>query len=216
MSGQIILSCPFCHHRAEYQDAPPGSTVRCHECSSIFRVPAISHRKPGTVVKGEQIRTGGKGKLVAWIVLGVGGWCGWQKWMKPEAPVTDRWAHVKDIWPEETAEGMLQRFLLSWKEEKLEWLMDYARPSDQPKPGDTEFAEWLQSMFGNITLASYEITGVKKVNAYLEIYRINLLGADLTGVEQKGSMSPKVVLEKTAEGEAKWGVDVRSAVPRWE
>ncbi|HUW58193.1 MAG TPA: hypothetical protein VMZ92_16270 [Planctomycetota bacterium] len=221
MTGQIILSCPFCHHRAEYQDAPPGSTVRCHECSSIFRVPAMKQRAPGTVVKGEQIRSRRKAKVLVWLVvlavLAGGGWCAWQKWFSEKPSVHDRWADVKEIWPEDTPQGALQRFLLSWKEGNLEWLMEYTRPSDQPDPGDAEFADRLQSMFANIRLVSYEPPQEKPHNAFVMMYRVHVVGVDTrTGVEQKGSMSPRVVLEKTPKGKQKWGVDLLSATPRWD
>ncbi len=33
------VHCPFCHHK-EMFDGPVGSTVRCRNCKSIFRLPA--------------------------------------------------------------------------------------------------------------------------------------------------------------------------------
>ena len=241
MPNQIILSCPFCHHRGEYQDGPPGSTVRCHDCGSIFRVPTIGVRKPGTVVKGEQIRAGGGAlkKLVVVLlilaILGGGGYFCWLKWGKPVEQADD------DPFPNSkfkvgTPPGTLDRFLLSWKEEDLELLLTFCTLADQAKRDDKEFTNRLQSMFAGFRLVNYNIVDYKEVNAYVQLYRVYVDYKDArTGLERKGSMSPRVCLEElpeepTEEGTEKqpgttqqppkkqwrWGVDALSAAVRPE
>jgi len=221
MREQIILSCPFCHAKSEYQDAPPGSTVRCEECECIFRVPALHRRAPGGVVKGEAIRSSKKKLLVmllVLVVLAAGGYFGWQKWMN-RVVVDEDIIFAKLPYPLDTALGTLMRFLESWKKDDLPLMLRYCRTADQQVNPDREqakkFEEWLETTFGNVKLTSYRITLVKPLTESVNEYpNVELTGEDTrTKAPFKGSMSPRVYLEVSPDAKARWGVDVRSATP---
>ena len=135
MAGQVMLSCPFCHHKAEYVDAPQGSTVRCHDCGSIFRVPAIRRGQAGTVVRGEQIRRSRAKFVVVLIILLIaagGGYCAWLKYGREKPVPEDPFAGREDLADPATSRGTLQRFLESWKLGDLELMVRYCRPSEEP------------------------------------------------------------------------------------
>lgn len=220
MADPMILNCPFCHHKEEYHDAPPGSTVRCHECECIFRVPTLRQRKAGKVVTGEAIRRGAGKWVVLLIVLallaGTAG-AGWYLWLKPNPVAKDPFEKIEDLWPVSSPHGVLQRFLESWKMGDLQLMLEFCLPSSLPGREDKEFEDWLQSMFGNVRLIDYTIEGVKELKLGVYEYRVILEGEDSrTKVKLKGRMCPRVSSERIDEDEVRWGVEIRTAAPSWE
>ena len=208
------MSCPFCHHKAEYVDAPQGSTVRCHDCGSIFRVPAIRRGQAGTVVRGEQIRRSRAKFVVVLIILLIaagGGYCAWLKYGREKPVPEDPFAGREDLADPATSRGTLQRFLESWKLGDLELMVRYCRPSEEPD------MEWVESVFGNVDLTSYKEKPDKAIGVSRHVYRVDLEGEDArTKARKKGRMTPTVVLEGVPGSETKWGVDLASAAPRWD
>ena len=243
MSGHLILSCPFCHHKAEYRDAPPNSTVRCHECSSVFRVPAnaLAKHRPGTVIQGEQkeVRRGSLRWLVILVLLGVIGGTGWylyEKVLKPAPVVGDPYADIAQYKLDAPyGVGALERFLLAWKDPKLtvdqrldRMLMFCCEKNktrlsaDAPEDKRKEFRDWMKSTFGDIQLKSFTILNQFKPIGQDEFECIVNLEAEDTrtsGSVLKGGMSPRVVKESTDTPEGKhssWCVEIESATPRWD
>ena len=236
MSGPVILSCPFCHHKAEYRDAPPNSTVRCEECESVFRVPAnaLQKHRPGTVLQGEHKATAGGGKLkyvILLVILAAVAWGGWETWkiLRPPQEDGDVYAKVAKF-GEDTPEGKLERFLLSWKDGKMDRMMKYTTIADQAQVADNApadarkvFEQRRKTTFENVKLKSFSpIIKVKPIGDDVREFPVDVEAEDArtkTGVSMKGHMTPHVVQERvqTPVGiKPVWGVQIDSAAPSWE
>jgi len=215
MSSQVILSCPFCHHKAEYRDAPPGSTVRCQDCDCIFRVPAISRRKPGSVVKGEEIRVGKRKKLVlvvVLLVLAVAAYGVWHVVSSGESEQRDPFKHLK-LAEEGTHWGAVERFCEAWKMEDLELMLKQCRTIDQSK------LDVVEDKFGELKLVEYKVVGFITIRGGLES-KVNLTVEDpRTKIKSRGEMKPRLYPEKLMDASKKgrevWRVSVQSAVPKF-
>ena len=215
MSSQVILSCPFCHHKAEYRDAPPGSTVRCHDCDCIFRVPAVSRRKPGSVVKGEQIRESRK-RMFVWILVllllaGVGG-----AYLLLSGPGKVEVDPFKDMGlPEEgTPDGTFERFMIAWKMGDMELLLKQCATNDQAKLTEAK------DKFEKFELVKYEIRGYDPQEDYYEA-KVNLTVQDpRTKIKSRGEMKARLYVEKVPDENDQWHevwrVSLQTATPRYD
>jgi hypothetical protein len=224
MREGITLSCPFCHAKSEYRDAPQGSTVRCVECESIFRVPAGHRHAPGSVVAGEAIR-GSKKKLVVILLVllavAAGGAFAWHTLANRSAAFKDPYEWLGPRFPEDSPHGTLARFLQSWKDGNQTLMLYYCRAQDSVKSPDRDeakkFDERLQVTFGNYKLISYDMSLVKQAgDSVFEYPSVELTGEDKTRATVKGTMSPKVYLEEVPGAKPRWGVDLWSAAPSWD
>ena len=236
MSSQVPLSCPFCHHKSVYTDAPVGSTVRCNGCKEVFRVP--KKQKIGRVAKGEHVKSGsgGLGKVIAWLIvlgiLGVGGWYGYKYVTKKPPEFTKDWysdspgynAKYKAEYEEDTGLGKVERVLLSWKAEKLERVTRYLCLTDQmsiqkslAEDSDFSFKDKLWEVLGRVELKTYSIvraTG-KPRDGRID-YEVTVSGIDTrTKVDKRGKMSVRVLVELDEEGKEVWGVKYSSLAPAW-
>ncbi len=232
MAINVILSCPFCHQKAEYRDAPPNSTVRCHECSSVFRVPANAYQKhrPGTVLKGEEAPTRGRGKLLVIVLLllviaGAGFYLWWTVFRTTEvqADPFEKQAQYKL----DTAEGVLDRFGLAWKSGDTDLMLRYCRPGDRAKVAATadpnqreKFQEWMKSVFGHVKVNTFMIRSYKLGADSSREYIVDVEGTDSrTNTPLKGTLMP-ILAPDTVETEngkrTFWGVDMQTASPKWD
>jgi hypothetical protein len=227
MSSNVILSCPFCHQKEEYRDAPPNSTVRCQECSSVFRVPAnaLAKHRPGTVLKGEHAgRRGGYVKPLVIVLLlaaiAASGYYLWAKVLRP--PVVEGDIYRKEAkYGEETAPGVVERFMLAWKHEDTERMVTYCRLGDQDKMESESEREWVASVFETVELTSFEVKGYTPVEGALGEYLVNVDGIDKrTKGPLKGVVKALVMVEdeQTSDGNKRkhLGVDIHTAAPKWD
>lgn len=124
MSQPKEVHCPFCHHK-EMFDGPVGSTVRCRNCKSIFRLPAEGV-KHGEKVKKYKVRRHSPVYYVVVVILIAGGVLGYL-WVKQV--IEQRQKRLAEIWTKlddpfigkvpdkaESAEGVLERFMECWKQ----------------------------------------------------------------------------------------------------
>jgi len=224
MHEGFTLSCPFCHAKSEYQDAPPGSTVRCEECESIFRVPAIHKRNAGGVVAGEAIRKSKKKlvlTLLVLLILAAGAGLVWRQVAKGPAEFKDPYSWLGPRFPEDSPHGTLARFLEAWKDGDQSIMLHYCRPADRlkspTKDEATKFNDRFQATFLNSKLLSYKMANVRDLGDALEYPDVQLTAEDArTHAPLKGAMSPKVCIEDTKAAKPKWQVDLWSAAPRWD
>ncbi|HUV39255.1 MAG TPA: hypothetical protein VMY39_06555 [Planctomycetota bacterium] len=225
MSSQVILSCPFCHHRAEYHDAPPGSTVRCQDCDCIFRVPTVSRRRPGSVVRGEEIRAGRMKKrlvllVVVLAVLGVG-YGAWQVIAAQRAKTPDPYKGIVGLEPEGTPRGTVQRFLEAWKmsitspdADYLDLMLHQCLTIDHPK------TDWAEDKFKSFLLVEYEIFGFKPIHDGFEA-KVNItVEHPKTHVKSRGEMKPRLYIEKipdeNKEWHEVWRISLQTTTPKYQ
>ena len=238
MAPSVILSCPFCHQKGEYRDAPPNSTVRCQGCSSVFRVPANAYQKhrPGTVLKGEEAAKRGMHRYlkIALLVLFIAG-AGAYLWFRlTPGPVVggDPFATVAKA-AEGTADGAIERFLLAWKAGDTELMLRYCRPGDREKLSDASdevqresFHEWVKSSFETVRLKSYNIKKWRPDGERSREYFVDVEGEDARsqgalagGLTKRGGLELYVVRDAVqVDGVTRdvWGVDIQTAAPKWQ
>lgn len=237
--SSVILSCPFCHQKGDYRDAPPNSTVRCHECDSMFRVPAnaFAKHKPGTVLTGEhETKRGPWLKVVLIVVLvGVVGGGGWWVWKTLySAPVTE----VEDPYgpqvkyPVTDPAGVLERFLLCWKDVgdpkkhmDPDAVLRYCRSCDRAKLKEgtdiarKDFEAKLNSKIGKWIFIELPVIKGQETGGEQGVVTFQVIVASAqdrdSKTDYKGLMRVRVVQDDTPNGK-EWGVDLDSAVPIWE
>ena len=223
---QVNIHCPFCHHKGAYPSDPPGSTIRCHECKAIFRMPAVKHRRKGQVLRGEHIKTGSLKRLFLFVlvlaVVGGGVYFAYDYYKTRKKAVEEKkkgdFDNVAGLFPEDKPYGILQRFLESWKRGDLDLLLDYVRKEDRERAKtDDKERDRLKNRFVAKVLVKYTTTGYKAPRRNVMTYQLEVDVKDVqSGLIERGMMKPTVHLEQGDNNTTRWGVDISTAVPKWD
>lgn len=224
---QVNIHCPFCHHKGSYPNDPAGSTLRCHECKAVFRMPAVKHRRRGEAIRGERMRTGaGRNVLLLVIILGLVGVGGYYAYSfianrggddgKIEG---DPFPDVLDLEPENTAKGVVQRFLLSWKRGDMKLILHYVRDQDrEAAENDSDQMDRLKDHYIENQLVDYELgewqwVDFKRKDAVEWVVQVKSTNKRST-LTREGSMKIRIDLVSPPDSpDEVWRVELGTAVP---